>query len=154
MTSIRITLNGQSRLITAPPDTPLIWVLRDHLRLTATRFGCGMGTCGVCTVLKDGRAVRSCQLSIARAEGAHITTVEGLAREHACLRRACREEDLALCNYCESGMLLAAAALLRDQPKPGQQDIDRALEGVICRCGSYPRIRRVVQAAAGARERP
>ena len=152
MTSIRITLNGQSRLITAPPDTPLIWVLRDHLRLTATRFGCGMGTCGVCTVLKDGRAVRSCQLSIARAEGAHITTVEGLVPEPgglSVLQDSFWESHALQCGYCTPGMIVSAAALLADKPKPSEAEVRAALDGNLCRCGTHVRVVRAVLTASG-----
>ena len=148
MAPIRFILNGKARTVTAGPDTPLLWVLRDHLRLTGTKYGCGVGTCGACTVLRDGRAVRSCQLPLSAAAGSNLTTVEGLAREHAHLQRAWLEEDVAQCGYCQPAMLLTAAALLREKPRPTDADIDTAFEGIICRCGTYTRVRRAVHRVA------
>jgi len=149
MVAIRFTLNGSARTVEAAPDTPLLWVLRDSLRLIGTKFGCGEGVCGACTVLRDGLAVRSCQVPVSAAAGSRITTIEGLAAEYAFLQRAWLEEDVAQCGHCQPAMLLAAAALLKATPHPTDADIDAAMGGIICRCGSYPRIRRAVLAAAG-----
>ena len=151
MPSIRFTLNGKPRFVQADPDTPLLWVLRDTLRLTGTKFGCGVGNCGACTVLQDGKAVKSCQVPLADAKGAHITTVEGLASAHAGLQKAWLEEDVAQCGFCQPAMLLTAAALLKAKPKPTDADIDTAMSEVVCRCGTYSRIRRAIhRASSGA----
>ena len=151
MAPIRFTLNGKVRTVTAGPDTPLLWVLRDTFRLTGTKNGCGVGTCGACTVLRDGKAVRSCQVPLSGAAGRAITTVEGLATDYAQVAQAWLEEDVAQCGYCQPGMLLTAAALLNEKPRPTDQDIDQAYEGMLCRCGTYPRIRRAVHRAAQGR---
>ena len=148
MAPIRIILNGKARSIAAGPDTPLLWVLRDVLRLTGTKYGCGVGTCGACTVLQNGKAVRSCQLPLSAAAGSRITTIEGLAEEHGTLQKAWLEEDVAQCGYCQPGMLLTAAALLKAKPRPSDPDIDQAFEGMLCRCGTYSRIRRAVHRVA------
>jgi aerobic-type carbon monoxide dehydrogenase small subunit (CoxS/CutS family) len=148
MAPFRFTLNGKARAVTAGPDMPLLWVIRDILRLTGTKYGCGVGTCGACTVLQDGKAVRSCQVTLSAAQGAHVTTIEGLARDHAPLQKAWLEEDVAQCGFCQPAMLLTAAALLREKPQPTDADIDGAFEGVICRCGTYSRIRRTVHRVA------
>jgi isoquinoline 1-oxidoreductase subunit alpha len=149
MAATRFILNGTPRTIDADPATPLLWILRDHLGLTGTKYGCGEGVCGACTVLVDGRPTRSCQLALAGAAGARITTIEGLAAEHPELPRAWLEEDVAQCGYCQPAMLLTAAALLGGRPRPDAAAVDRALSGVLCRCGSYPRIRRAVLRASG-----
>jgi len=144
MAAIHFTLNGAPRSVQADPDTPLLWVLRDTLRLTGTKYGCGEGICGACTVLQDGRAVRSCQVPLSAAQDTRITTIEGLALEHATLQKVWLEEDVAQCGYCQPAMLLTAAGLLRDQPRPTDADIDQAMSGVVCRCGTYTRIRRAI----------
>jgi isoquinoline 1-oxidoreductase subunit alpha len=149
MASVQFTLNGNPRRLEADPDTPLLWVLRDQLRLTGTKYGCGMGVCGACTVLQDGKAVRSCQVPLGTLNAAQVTTVEGLAREHAALQRAWLEEDVAQCGYCQAGMLMAAAALLKAKPRPDDADIDAAMTGMVCRCGTYTRIRRAILRAGG-----
>jgi isoquinoline 1-oxidoreductase alpha subunit len=149
MVLVRFVLNGAPREVEADPDTPLLWVLRDQLGLTGTKYGCGVGACGACTVLQDGQAVRSCQVPLGSLKGARVTTIEGLAAERASLQQAWLQEDVAQCGYCQAGMLMAAAALLRAKPHPGDADIDAALSGMVCRCGTYPRIRRAVLRAAG-----
>jgi aerobic-type carbon monoxide dehydrogenase small subunit (CoxS/CutS family) len=149
MVSVQFTLNGSVRRVEADPDTPLLWILRDHLRLTGTKFGCGMGVCGACTVLKDGEGVRSCQLRLGDLNDAKVITVEGLAREHAGLQKAWLEEDVAQCGYCQAGILMVAAALLRKTPHPTAAELDSAMAGMVCRCGTYTRIRRAVLRAGG-----
>ena len=152
MAAIRFTLNGTTRTVEAEPDTPLLWVLRDTLRLTGTKYGCGVGACGACTVLQDGQPIRSCLTPLSAARGTRITTIEGLAREHATLQKVWLEEDVAQCGYCQPAMLLTASALLREKPSPTDADIDQAMSGVVCRCGTYTRIRRaILKVAQGGR---
>lgn len=144
-----LLVNGQRRQVTADPETPLLWVLRDWLRLTGTKYGCGMGICGACTVHEDGRAVRSCQIPLATTAGKHYTTIEGLSQngDHPC-QRAWLEEDVAQCGYCQAGMLMTAAALLRNSPNPSDAEIDAVFSDMICRCGTYQRIRKAIHRAA------
>ena len=149
MASVQFTLNGTARRLEADPETPLQWVLRDQLRLTGPKYGCGMGVCGACTVLQDGQAVRSCQVPLGSLHSAQVTTVEGLAREHAALQQAWLQEDVAQCGYCQPGMLMVAAALLKAKPRPDDADIDAAMAGMVCRCGTYTRIRRAIRRAGG-----
>ena len=132
-----------------PADMPLLWVLRDVFGLTGTKFGCGMAQCGACTVHLNGDAVRSCVTLVSRAAGQQITTIEGLSPDatHA-LQRAWLEEDVPQCGYCQSGQLMSAAVLLRENPNPTDNDIDDAMSGNICRCGTYPRIRKAIHLAA------
>ncbi len=146
---VRFTVNGQPQSVEAAADTPLLWVLRDHLGLTGTKYGCGLALCGACTVHIDGAAVRSCQLPLAALEGKAVTTVEGLSadRTHA-VQRAWIELDVPQCGYCQSGQIMSAAALLAGNPTPNDSDIDAALAGNICRCGTYVRIRKAVHRAA------
>jgi isoquinoline 1-oxidoreductase alpha subunit len=146
---VRFTVNGQPRSVEADADTPLLWVLRDHLRLTGTKFGCGMALCGACTVHVEGLAVRSCGLPLNALEGKTVTTIEGLSpdRSHA-VQRAWIELDVPQCGYCQSGQIMSAVALLRDNPAPSDDDIDAALAGNICRCGTYVRIRKAIHRAA------
>jgi len=150
----RLTVNRKIRKVEAEPDTPLLWVLRDGLKLTGTKYGCGIGVCGACTVLHGGKAARSCQVAVQSAVGRHITTIEGLSPDggHRC-QRAWLEEDVAQCGYCQPGMILEAAALLAEKPRPSDADVDGAFSDHVCRCGTYPRIRRAVHRAAamGAR---
>jgi aerobic-type carbon monoxide dehydrogenase small subunit (CoxS/CutS family) len=150
MASTILFVNGRRRTVAAPADTPLLWVLRDALGLTGTKYGCGVGVCGACTVLQDGRAVRSCQIPLAEARGKY-TTIEGLSADGSdrC-QRAWIEEDVAQCGYCQPGMILAASALLGQHPAPSDADIDAALDDHVCRCGTYPRIRKAIQRAARA----
>jgi len=149
MAKYRLTVNGKHRQIEAEPDTPLLWVLRDGLGLTGTKFGCGVGLCGACTVLEGGRAVRSCQVPVQMAEELRITTIEGLSSggTHPC-QRAWLAEDVAQCGYCQAGMILEAAALLAAKPKPTDGDIDGAFAGHVCRCGTWLRLRRAVHTAS------
>jgi isoquinoline 1-oxidoreductase alpha subunit len=147
MTSI--TVNNQMLNVDAEPDTPLLWVLRDHLGMTGTKYGCGMALCGACTVHIDGAATRSCVLPLSAVAGRSVTTIEGLSadRSHA-VQRAWLEIDVPQCGYCQSGQIMSAAALLKANPKPDDADIDAAMSGNICRCGTYPRIRRAIHRAA------
>jgi isoquinoline 1-oxidoreductase alpha subunit len=146
----KFTVNGKAIDSAAAPDTPLLWVLREDLGLTGTKFGCGIGQCGACTVHVDGDAAKSCQLPVSAVEGRSITTIEGLSddSDHP-LQVAWIEEQVPQCGYCQSGQIMAAAALLADTPKPSDADIDAAMSGNICRCGTYQRIRKAVHRAAG-----
>jgi isoquinoline 1-oxidoreductase alpha subunit len=146
---IQITINGQQKQIEADPNMPLLWVIRDLLGLTGTKFGCGAAQCGACTVHLNGEAVRSCITKISRAAGQHVTTIEGLsaANDHP-LQLAWAEFDVPQCGYCQSGQLMSAAVLLRENPNPTDQDIDDAMSGNICRCGTYPRIKAAIHKAA------
>lgn len=146
---VTLTVNGKTLEIDAAPDTPLLWVLRDHLGLTGTKFGCGAALCGACTVHLDGQPVRSCQLALANVGAAKVTTIEGLSadRSHA-VQKAWLELDVPQCGYCQSGQLMSAAALLAQNPAPSDADIDTAMAGNICRCGTYNRIRKAVHRAA------
>jgi aerobic-type carbon monoxide dehydrogenase small subunit (CoxS/CutS family) len=150
MPSTTLTVNGTTRTVDVAPDTPLLWTLRDHLELTGTKFGCGMGLCGACTVHLDGTPVRSCSTPVSAAAGKHITTIEGLKTPtgHR-LQQAWIAEEVPQCGYCQSGQLMSAAALLARTPKPTDADIDAAMSGNICRCGTYQRIRRAIHRAAG-----
>ncbi|MCA2980907.1 MAG: (2Fe-2S)-binding protein [Myxococcaceae bacterium] len=147
---ISFTLNGRPTEVDAPPAMPLLWVLRDVLHLTGTKFGCGMALCGACTVHLEGSAVRSCITPVSAVEGKAVTTIEGLApREapHPC-QRAWVELSVPQCGYCQSGQLMSAAALLAVKPEPTDDDIDAAMSGNLCRCGTYPRIRDAIHRAA------
>jgi aerobic-type carbon monoxide dehydrogenase small subunit (CoxS/CutS family) len=149
MADFQLVVNGTAHTVTAESDMPLLWALRDLLGLTGTKFGCGAGLCGACTVHLDGVPTRSCLTPIS-AVGAHqVTTIEGLAHDHGHpLQRAWIAEDVPQCGYCQSGQLMAAAALLARNPTPSDADIDAALSGNLCRCGTYQRIRRAVHRAA------
>ncbi len=146
---MRLHVNDEVRTVAAAPDTPLLWVLRDHLDLTGTKFGCGAALCGACTVHLDGEPVRSCSTPASAAVGRHITTIEGLSAtgEHP-LQQAWLQEDVPQCGYCQSGQLMSAAALLRRVPRPSDAQITEAMSGNICRCGTYERIRRAIHVAA------
>lgn len=154
MESIRITINGKQQDVTADPAMPLLWVIRDLLGLTGTKFGCGVAQCGACTVHLNGEAVRSCVTKVGRAVGQQVTTIEGLSpQNNHPLQLAWAELDVPQCGYCQSGQLMSAAVLLRDmaaanRPDPTDQDIDDAMSGNICRCGTYPRIRAAIHLAA------
>ncbi len=145
----RLKVNNQVVDTDAAPETPLLWVLRDHLGMTGTKFGCGMALCGACTVHVDGTATRSCVLTLGAGGERSITTIEGLSpdRSHP-VQKAWLEIDLQQCGYCQSGQIMAAAALLRGNPHPSDADIDVAMSGNICRCGTYPRIRKAIHRAA------
>jgi isoquinoline 1-oxidoreductase subunit alpha len=144
-----ISLNNQTVTVDADPDTPLLWVLRDHLGMTGTKFGCGMALCGACTVHIDGAATRSCVLPLRAVAGRSVTTIEGLStdRTHP-VQQAWLEIDVPQCGYCQSGQIMSAAALLKTNPKPSEADIDAAMSGNLCRCGTYPRIRKAIRRAA------
>jgi isoquinoline 1-oxidoreductase subunit alpha len=146
---MKLSVNGKEHEVSAPDDMPLLWVLRDVLGLTGTKFGCGMAQCGACTVLVDGRPVRSCVRPAASVAGRAVTTIEGLSPQgNHPVQRAWAELDVVQCGYCQSGQILAAAALLQAKPRPSDADIDAALSGNICRCGTYQRIRGAVHRAA------
>jgi aerobic-type carbon monoxide dehydrogenase small subunit (CoxS/CutS family) len=146
---MKLSVNGRELETDAAPDTPLLWVLRDHLNLTGTKFGCGMALCGACTVHLDGQPVRSCQTPASAAQGRQVTTIEGLSadRGHP-VQRAWLELDVPQCGYCQSGQIMSAVALLAANPSPTDADIDAAMAGNICRCGTYPRIRKAIHRAA------
>ena len=149
MSDVVLKINGQDRHIDVPSDVPLLWALRDILDLTGTKYSCGIGTCGTCTVLINGMPMRSCVIPAASAAGAEITTIEGLDPEgnHA-VQRAWNDEDVPQCGYCQAGQILTAAALLARTPEPDDEDIDTAMSGVLCRCGTYTRIRKAIKRAA------
>ncbi len=153
MPPIPLTVNGRRRTVTVDPAMPLLWVLRDHLSLFGTKYGCGIGACGACTVHLDGRAVRSCSLPVAEAAGRQVVTIEGLSTrgDHPC-QRAWLEEDVAQCGFCQPGMIMEAAAMLRTTPAPSDADIDAAFSSHLCRCGTYTRIRAAVHRAASQPE--
>jgi isoquinoline 1-oxidoreductase alpha subunit len=149
MAAISLTVNGKTATVEAEPDTPLLWVVREHMKLTGTKFGCGAGLCGACTVHIDGKAMRSCQISASQAVGKQVTTIEGLSPTgtHA-LQRAFIAEQVPQCGYCQSGQIMQAAALLSKTKKPTREQIVEAMDGNLCRCGTYPRIVRAIQRAA------
>jgi isoquinoline 1-oxidoreductase alpha subunit len=149
MTAIALTINGKAATVEAEPDTPLLWVVREHLKLTGTKFGCGSGLCGACTVHIDGKAIRSCQIAVSKAVGRKVTTIEGLSPNgtHA-LQKAWVAEQVPQCGYCQSGQIMQAAALLATNKKPTRAQIVEHMDGNICRCGTYPRIVRAIQRAA------
>ena len=151
MPPITLRINGRSRTVDVPPDTPLLWVLRDTLDMTGTKFGCGMAQCGACTVHVNGSPTRSCVLPISAVAGRNVTTIEGLEASPVgqSLQAAWIAEDVPQCGYCQSGQLMSAAALLASKAKPSDADIDRAMAGNICRCGTYQRIRKAIHRAAG-----
>ena len=150
MPAYQLTVNGRVRTVDADADTPLLWVLRDTLGLTGTKFGCGQGVCGACTVHLDGQAVKSCQTSLKEAAGRAVATIEGLSKDGSHpVQQAWIAEDVAQCGYCQPGMIMTAAALLKHKAHPSDHDIDEAFTDHVCRCGSYPRIRKAVKRAAG-----
>ncbi len=144
-----VTINGTAHSVDLPGDVPLLWVLRDEIGLTGTKYGCGVAACGACTVHIDGVAVRSCQMALEDVDGA-VTTIEGLGTPDAmsALQAAWAEHQVAQCGYCQSGQIMQAASLLSDIPAPTDSDIDEAMQGNLCRCGTYPRIRAAIHAAA------
>ena len=150
---ITFTVNAKKYEVDASPSTPILWVIRDIIGLTGTKFGCGISQCGACTVHLNGKAIRSCSIPVSAAEGKQITTIEGLTDNigHR-LQKAWLEEDAPQCGYCQSGQLMSAAALLREKPNPTDADIDTAMTGNICRCGTYQRIRKAIHLAATLKE--
>ena len=149
--AITFRLNGAPHSLDIDPDTPLLWVIRDVLGLTGTKFGCGIAECGACTVIVDGRAQRSCMFPVSNAEGSSITTIEGLAREGALhpVQQAWIDHQVPQCGYCQSGMIMAVAAFLAERPRPTDADIDSGVTN-ICRCGTFARVRRAIHAVAAA----
>lgn len=146
---LSLTINGVQHELEVDPSTPLLWVLRDHLNMTGTKFGCGIALCGVCTVQLDGKPIRSCVTPLARVADKQVRTIEGLGAEQLSpLQQAWLEEDVSQCGYCQSGQLMAADALLATNPNPSDDDIDQAMAGILCRCGTYPRIRKAIKQAA------
>jgi isoquinoline 1-oxidoreductase subunit alpha len=146
---MKLHVNGEERNVEAPPDMPLLWALRDLLGLTGAKFGCGMSLCGACTVHVDGKAARSCTLPLSGAVGHEITTIEGLSKDGSHpVQKAWTEIDVVQCGYCQPGQIMSAAALLAEKPHPSEAEIDAALKGNICRCGTYERVRAAVARAA------
>ena len=153
MAETRFKVNGADTVVEGDPSTPLLWVLREQLKLNGTKFGCGIAQCGACTVHLDGTPVRSCSTPLAAAEGAEITTIEGVSAEDGTkhkVQAAWIEHQVPQCGYCQSGQIMSAVALLRDTPNPTNEDIDAAMRGYICRCGAYGRIRAAIKSAASA----
>jgi isoquinoline 1-oxidoreductase alpha subunit len=149
MASIGFVVNGKSVSVEAEPGTPLLWVVREHLKLTGTKFGCGSGLCGACTVHIDGKAVRSCQISLSQTQGKKVTTIEGLSpTSNHPLQKAWIAEQVPQCGYCQSGQIMQAAELLTKNKKPTREQIVTHMDGNICRCGTYPRIVRAIERAA------
>jgi isoquinoline 1-oxidoreductase subunit alpha len=147
--SVKFSVNGKAVTADAETDTPLLWVLRDELGMTGTKFGCGMALCGACTVHVNGQAVRSCQTPLSAVAGAKVSTIEGLANDKThVLQQAWVKHDVPQCGYCQSGQLMSASALLHKNKNPSDADIDAAMSGNICRCGTYPRIRAAIKDAA------
>ncbi|UWQ95655.1 (2Fe-2S)-binding protein [Rhodobacteraceae bacterium M385] len=151
---MRLNVNGEVKEVDVAPDMPLLWVLREELNIPGTRYGCGVAQCGACTVHIDGQAMRSCQMPVGDLEGAQITTVEGLAQAETLhvVQQAWIDHQVAQCGYCQSGQIMQAAELLSTTPNPTDEDIDFAMSGNLCRCGTYPRIRAAIHAAARAME--
>ena len=148
--SVKLTVNNQSHELDIDPNMPLLWAIRDHLQLTGTKFGCGMALCGACTVHIDGKAVRSCVTPVSAVEGKNVTTIEGLSTPSGkAVQHAWVSLDVPQCGYCQSGQIMSAAALLAKTPRPTDAQIDSAMNGNICRCGTYQRIHRAIKRAAG-----
>jgi aerobic-type carbon monoxide dehydrogenase small subunit (CoxS/CutS family) len=144
---IHLTINGRRHSVDVSPDVPLLWVIREHIGLTGTKYGCGVAQCGSCTVLIDGKAERSCQTPVKDVGGKKITTIEGISENHPVIK-AWIAEDVPQCGYCQSGQIMEAVALLKSNPVPNDTDIDNTLSGNICRCGTYQRIRRAIHRAS------
>jgi len=149
---MKLKINQTEYRIASDPDTPLLWVLRDELSLTGTKYACGIGVCGSCTVLVDGRPVRSCITPVSRLAGREVTTIEGLSGDNSHpVQQAWETLQVPQCGYCQSGQILTAVALLEQQADPDDEAIDRAMSGVLCRCGTYPRVRQAIKLAAARR---
>lgn len=153
MSTFELSINGQSRTVTAAADVPLLWILRDTLNLRGTKFGCGRGICGACTVHVDGAAIRSCVTSVSSVSRQTITTIEGLGASLHPLQQAWIDEDVPQCGYCQAGQIMMAASLLAIKPKPTDQEIDDAMSNNLCRCGTYLRIHRAIKRASEAIDR-
>jgi isoquinoline 1-oxidoreductase subunit alpha len=154
MPTYSVSINGQTRRVDVEPDTPLLWVLRDTLDLTGTKYGCGLGVCGACTVHIDGEAARSCTVPVSTVGTRRVTTIEGLSPDGSHpVQRAWIAEDVAQCGYCQPGQIMQAAALLSKTPKPSDAEIDAGMRDNICRCGTYQRVRRAIHRAAAERAR-
>ena len=151
MAKINLTINGKNRELDVDPSTPLLWVLRDHLDLVGTKYGCGIAQCGACTVIMDGNAVRSCSVPVSSAEGSKIITIEGISEngDHP-VQKAWMEHDVPQCGYCQAGQIMSAVALLESNSSPSDADIDNAMNGNICRCGTYLRIKKAIKTAANS----
>ena len=152
MATINLNINGKEQVVDVDPATPILWVLRDHLQLVGTKFGCGMAQCGACTVILDGNATRSCMLPASAAEGKKITTIEGLSQDgdHP-VQKAWLEHDVPQCGYCQAGQIMSAVALLEKNPNPTDEEIESGMQGNICRCGTYLRIKAAIKTAAQSR---
>ena len=149
MPQLTLKINGKNHTLNVSPDMPLLWALRDKLNMTGTKYGCGIGLCGACTVLVDGEPVQSCRRTAVKLEGREITTIEGLSADGSHpVQKAWNKEDVPQCGYCQGGQILSAAALLEKNPKPNDADIDKAMSGNLCRCGTYFRIRKAIKLAA------
>ena len=149
MAVINLKINGKNQTVDVDPATPMLWVLRDHLNLVGTKYGCGIAQCGACTIHLDGTAVRSCQMPVSQAENKAITTIEGLSEngDHP-VQKAWLEHDVPQCGYCQAGQIMSAAALVESNPNPSDKDIELAMNGNICRCGTYTRIKAAIKTAA------
>ena len=149
MPTFNLKINNEKHTVEADADTPLLWVLRDHVNLVGTKYGCGIGQCGACTVHVDGNAMRSCLLQVSQAQGMNITTIEGLSKagDHP-VQKAWIEHDVPQCGYCQAGQIMTAAALLENNPNPSDKEIDAAMHGNICRCGTYIRIKQAIKTAS------
>ena len=155
MTSVTITINGINKTVDVEPDTPLLWVIRDHLQLTGTKFGCGIAQCGACTVHLDGQAIRSCVMPVSAVAGKSITTIEGLSnqqqsKQSQAIQQAWEDIAVVQCGYCQSGQIMSATALLTSNSNPSDKDIDNFMSGNICRCSTYVRIKKAIKQAAAS----
>lgn len=150
MATINLKVNGKQQTVDVDPKTPMLWVLRDHLKLVGTKYGCGIAQCGACTIHLNGTAVRSCSLPASAAQNKEITTIEGISEsgDHP-VQKAWLEHDVPQCGYCQAGQIMSAVALLKSKPNPSDDDIDNAMNGNLCRCGTYLRIRDAIKTAAG-----
>jgi len=152
MAEFNVTINGEKHRLELDPNTPLLWVLRDHLNLPGTKYGCGVGQCGSCTVHFNGSAIRSCQLPISSVADNEITTIEGLSKDgdHP-VQKAWLEHDVPQCGYCQAGQIMSAAALLKNNPSPSDEEIENGMNGNICRCGTYTRIKAAIKTASDSK---
>ncbi|MGJ8723585.1 MAG: (2Fe-2S)-binding protein [Roseibacillus sp.] len=152
MTNLSLKINGTAHQVEVDPETPLLWVLRDHLGLCGTKYGCGIGQCGACTIHLDGKPARSCSVPVSSVENQEVTTIEGLAQEATLppLQQTWCDLDVAQCGYCQSGQIMSAAALLKENPNPDDDAIDTAMSGNVCRCATYKRIRQAIKTTATA----